>query len=164
MTLFRRLRGAIGTGLTWALAWAVVGGGLMEGIFDPHGEILDMWPQTLAIPGFFFGLGFSVLLAVAGRRRRFEELSLARFAAWGAGTGAVLGGIALAIGALPGIVPLWLRAAVIVAPVTILSTISSTGSLALARFASRRELIAAPDVEQSLGSPASTARKRIERS
>lgn len=137
--LLRRVRGALGMGVTWALTWAVVGGGIMEGIVDPNGEILDMWPQTLAIPGFVFGIAFSVLLAVAARRRRFDELSLSRFAAWGAGTGLLMGGLALAAGALPALAPFWWRAAVLVAPVTLLSTISSTGALAVARLATRRE-------------------------
>ncbi len=82
-TLLRRLRGALGMGLTWALGWAVVGGAVMEGIVDPDGRILDMWPQTLAIPGFLGGVVFAFLLWIAEGRRRFDELSLPRFGLWG---------------------------------------------------------------------------------
>lgn len=32
----RRIRGAIGMGLTGAVAFAVIGGLVMEGIVDPH--------------------------------------------------------------------------------------------------------------------------------
>jgi hypothetical protein len=135
----RRIRGALGMGLTWAVAWAVVGGGVMEGIVDPDGKILDMWPQTLAIPGFFCGVAFSALLRVAEGRRRFDELSLPRFGALGAATGLLLGALAIAAGLASG-VPLWLRAAVILGPVTLLSAISASGTLALARMGAKREL------------------------
>ena len=136
----RRIRGALGMGLTWAVAWAIVGGGLMEGIVDPDGKILDMWPQTLAIPGFFGGIVFSMLLGLAEGRRRFEELSLPRFGALGAASGVVLGALAIAAGAAPG-VPLWLRAAVIIGPVTLLNAASAAGTLALARRGGKRDAL-----------------------
>jgi len=136
----RRIRGAVGMGLTWAVGWAVVGGGVMEGLVDPHGKILDMWPQTLAIPGFLSGAVFSMLLWVAGGRRRFDELSLSRFGAWGAVAGLLLGVFAVGTGAASGVLPLWLRAAAIIGPVTLLSAASAVGSLALARMAERRRL------------------------
>jgi len=136
-TWARRLRGTIGMGLTWALGWAVIGGGVMEGIFDPHGKILDMWPQTLAIPGFIGGVVFSGLLWATAGRRRFEELSLSRFAGWGAVVGVLLGSLALAAGAAGGVASLWVRVAVILGPMALLSAVSATGSLALPRLAAR---------------------------
>jgi hypothetical protein len=134
----RRIRAAVGMGLIWGVGWAIVGGAVMEGIVDPHGKILDMWPQTLAIPGFLCGAVFSVLLGIAASGRRFDELSLPRFGALGAGTGLLLGVLAAATG--PASLPLWLRAAVVIAPLTILSAASATASLALARLAERRAL------------------------
>ncbi|MGE0440182.1 MAG: hypothetical protein AB7S39_06790 [Gemmatimonadales bacterium] len=133
----RRLRGALGMGLSWALVWGVVGGGIMEAFVDPDGRILDMWPQTLAIPGFIGGVVFSVLLGVAERRRRFDELSLARFASLGAATGLLIGGLALGLGAGASL-PFWLRLAAIAAPIVVLSTGSAASVLALARLAGRR--------------------------
>jgi hypothetical protein len=127
-------------GLTWAVGWAIVGGGVMEGIVDPDGKILDMWPQTLAIPAFLGGVVFSVVLRIAEGRRRFEELSLPRFAALGAVAGLLLGVLAIAAGAAPD-APLWLRAAVIVGPVTLLSAASAAATLALARRAHGREVL-----------------------
>lgn len=141
----RRIRGAVGMGFVWALGWAIVGGAVMEGIVDPHGEILDMWPQTLAIPGFLSGVVFSALLSMVAGRRRFEELSLSRFAAIGATAGLTLGALALGAGFLPAVVPVWLRAALVLAPVTLLSAASASGTLALARRAQHRDLLGASE-------------------
>lgn len=149
--LVRRIRGALGMGLTWAIAWAVIGGGIMEGIVDRDGQILDMWPQTLAIPGFLGGVVFSALLWASEGRRRFDELSLPRFAGWGALAGAMLGGLALGAGALPGVGSLWLRAAVLMGPVAVMSAASAAGSLAAARWAAARELPTGGGVAAELG-------------
>ena len=93
----RRVRGAIGMGLTWAFGWAVAG--LLIGVSSllvpglPWAalfEVFDAPLPALAVPGFFAGVFFSAVLGIAARRRRFSELSLPRFAAWGA-----LGGLLL---------------------------------------------------------------------
>jgi hypothetical protein len=143
MRFLKRLRGALGMGLTWAVAWAVIGGGVMEGIVDPDGRILDMWPQTLAIPGFVGGVLFSGMLWVSAGRRRFEELSLSRFGILGGATGAVLGALAVALGLAAGALPLWLRVAAIAAPATVLGAVSAAGTLALARRAGQRTAVSA---------------------
>jgi hypothetical protein len=78
----RRIRGAVGMGLTWAAGWALVGV-LIELFIDPMGSLVDVWPTALAIPGFLGGAVFSAVLQVAEGRRRFDELSLPRFGAWG---------------------------------------------------------------------------------
>jgi hypothetical protein len=70
-------------GLTWAAAWGFVGF-LIEAFVDPHGRIADIWPAVLGFPAFFGGVFFSIVLGIAARGRRFDELSLPRFAAWGA--------------------------------------------------------------------------------
>jgi len=147
----RRLRGTIGMGLTWALGWAVIGGGVMEGIFDPDGKLLDMWPQTLAIPGFIGGVVFSGLLWATAGRRRFEELTLASFGGWGAAVGILLGSLALAAGLAPGVAPLWLRVAVIVGPPALLSAVSAAGTLALARLAAGRNRLEGTSAREPIG-------------
>ena len=68
----KRLRGAVLTGLTWAVGWGFVGG-LMELFVDPHGQIADIWPMVLALPGFFGGVIFSLVLSMAEPGRSFEE-------------------------------------------------------------------------------------------
>ena len=78
----RRLRGIIGTGLTWAVGWAVVNLGiaLLSGLplrFIGLGAI-----SSLA-QGFVAGGAFAVILSIAERRHTLEDLSLERTALWG---------------------------------------------------------------------------------
>lgn len=134
----RRLRGALGMGVTWALAWGIIGGGIMEGIVDPDGRILDMWPQTLAIPGFVGGVAFSLLLWATHGRRGFHELSLSRFGGLGAAVGALLGGAAIAAGTARDALPLGLRLLVLAGPAAALGAVSAGGILMVARVAGRR--------------------------
>ena len=134
----RRLRGAAGMGLIWAAGGAALGGvfELIDNVFPgalPFISRLDMWPQTLAIPGFLGGVLFATLLGIVGGRHRFDELSLPRFVAWGAVAGVVLGGLAMAIGAPIAFVGI----------TTLLSAAGAGGSLVIARIAEKRELVGA---------------------
>lgn len=86
----RRIRGAVGMGLAWAAGWAVFGvligvtSVLLPGLpWDAFFKVFDAPLPALAIPGFLGGALFSIVLGIAGRRLRFDELSLPRFAAWG---------------------------------------------------------------------------------
>jgi hypothetical protein len=133
----RRIRAVFGMGSIWAIGWAVVGGAVMEGIVDPHGRILDMWPQTLGIGGFLAGAVFSVVLGIAAGRRSFGELSLVRFGVWGAAAGVILG-VLLGWGVT------------IIVPIAALSAASASGSLALARKAKERALIDAGSGQGSM--------------
>ncbi len=84
------IRGTVAMILTWTVGWGLGFGGLME-LYDPHGQIGDVWPTALAIPGFIGGVVFSALLWIAEGRRSFDEVSLARMTTWGVVTGVVLG-------------------------------------------------------------------------
>ncbi len=99
------------------MAQGSVGGGA-NSLQAKTGARQPWWllPQNLAIPGFVGGVVFAFLLWIAEGRRRFDELSLPRFGLWGAAVGALLGLFALGLGAASGVLPLWLRATVIVAP------------------------------------------------
>ena len=142
----RRIRGAVGMGLTWAAGWTLVvvlmgvttillpGTGL-ELIFEAADDELMI---VMMLPAFSGGVVFSTVLGIAGRRRRFDELSLPQFAAWGAIGGLLLSLIpaaALAEGTA-GVA----QAALIAATVTLLSAVSASGTLMLARMAEDREL------------------------
>ena len=134
----RRLRGVVGMGLMWAVGGLCVGGGieLVDNLLPaahPLTRLVDMWPQTLAILAFRRGVVFAVVLGLARGRRRFEEFSLPQFAAWGAVAGLVVGVPALAMGA----------GVVFVAITILLSAAAGAGSLALARMAEERGLLAA---------------------
>ncbi|MBT8487475.1 MAG: hypothetical protein KJO65_01485 [Gemmatimonadetes bacterium] len=85
--VFRRLRGAIGMGMTWAVGGILAGGAieLVHNIWpNPLGGAVDIWPAVLAFPGFIGGVAFSVVLGIAARRRRFDQLSMPAIAAMGA--------------------------------------------------------------------------------
>ena len=84
------IRGAIALIILWIIGWGLGFGGIME-VIDPNGEIEDVWPAVLAIPGVIGGIIFSIALLIAERGRSFDEISLLRFALWGAATGLILG-------------------------------------------------------------------------
>lgn len=146
-TLLRRIRGALGMGLTWAVAGFCAGGGieLIHNIWpNPLGSAVDIWPATLAIPGLFGGVAFSVLLGIAGRRRRFDELSLPLFAAWGALGGllvSLMPALIITLGILNPGVALWRLTAALAVPFALGGAIAAAGSLALARMADDRALL-----------------------
>jgi fructose-specific phosphotransferase system IIC component len=156
----RRIRGALGTGLTWAVVWgpAAVLIGL---IVDPDGSMDEMWVAIGALPGFLGGVAFSVVLAIAARRRRLEELSLPRVAAWGAVAGLLVGAIPFVLGDPIGEVPLWQLGSVVIGSITVLSAASAAGSLALARMAERRELPGAGADAPEAGLAGGEARKQL---
>lgn len=148
----RRIRGAVGMGVTWALGWAVAGvligvtSKLVPGLpWDSFFEVFDAPLPALAIPGFFGGVFFSTVLGIAGRRRRFRELSLPRFAAWGAAGGLLLSLFPAALFAVGLATPdpnfnFWRITATISGPFfTLLSAISASATLMLARMAEGRE-------------------------
>ena len=138
-TWLRRIRGAVLMGLTWAVVWAPVGV-LIGMIVDPDGSMDEMWVAVGAYPGFLCGAVFSAVLGIAEGRRRFDELSLPRSAAWGAVGGLLVGVLPFAVGTPNTALPLWQWAAVIIGPMTLLGAVSAAGSLALARRARKPEL------------------------
>lgn len=144
----RRLRGAIGMGVTWAVAWAVAG--LAMGIasniltflpWDAFFRVFDAPLPALAIPGFISGAIFSVVLGIAGRRRRFDQISIPWFAALGAVGGLLLGAVAVS-GGFPAGTLLFTG---------VLAAGSAAGTLALARMGEPPALPGAGDEIKRLG-------------
>ena len=132
----RRIRGAIGIGLTWGAAW--FGAGILlarVSSFKP-----DLPFALLFAPlGFATGIIFSgILVAIEGRRRR-DRMSLSRFAAWGAASGLQLSGIFVVGAALRG-GSVWGEFLVFGPVLTMAGAMCAAGSLALARRGERLEL------------------------
>ena len=95
--------------------------------------------------GFIAGVIFSGLLLLTEGRRRFEEMSLPRFAAWGA-TGGLLLSALFVRGAALG----WGEVLAISMTFAAASASCAAGSLAVARRAVRRQLAGSPDGGQRL--------------
>jgi hypothetical protein len=128
------VRGTVLMILTWTVGWGLGFGGLIEAFVDPHGEVGDVWPTLMAIPGFISGVVFSALLQIAEGRRRFDEAPLAHFAAWGLVAGLVLGVLALA-----GVVsyPRLLSAPALICVTTALGAVAAIGSALFFRLVAR---------------------------
>jgi hypothetical protein len=107
----RRIRGAIGMGFTWGLAWGAAGSVLAV---VTRFRADAPFPLIFGVLGFFAGVIFSALLALTEGGRTLDEMSLPRFAGWGAMGGLLLSALA--------------------------SAVCASGSLALARRAVAREL------------------------
>jgi len=85
MTWLRRVRGAVGIGLAWAIPWWIVGT-----ILSPYLRTLANAPPPQSIAGamldgtligwygFLAGITFSFVLGVAGRRLSFRDLTTSR--------------------------------------------------------------------------------------
>jgi len=143
----RRARGALGLGFTWAVLGFLAGGAieLIHNIWpNPIGRAVDIWPMVLAIPGLFGGVAFSVVLGIAGRRRRFDELSLPRVALWGAAGGLLVSLIPAAmvlVGLASPNVPVWRISLTLLGPFGVGGAVAAAGSLALARMADDQALL-----------------------
>jgi hypothetical protein len=131
----RRIRAAIGMGLTWGAAW--FGAGIL--LARVPGFYSDLPFALLFAPlGFVSGIMFSGVLVVIEGRRGFDRMSLSRFAGWGAVSGLLLSGIFVAGAALRG-EALWGEFLVFGPVLAMASAVCAAGSLALARRAERRE-------------------------
>jgi hypothetical protein len=130
----RRIRAAIGMGLTWGAAWSGAGAVLAR----VPGFYSDLPFALLFAPlGFATGIIFSGILVAIERRRGFDRMSLSRFAAWGALSGLLLSGVFVVGAALRGD-NLWGEFLVFGPPLAVASAVCAAGSLAMAKRAERR--------------------------
>jgi hypothetical protein len=131
----RRIRGAIGMGITWGVAWGVVGS-VPRWLFGFNADV--PFPLVFGVLGFMAGVIFSGLLMLTEGRRGFEQMTLPRFAAWGAVGGFLLSAIFTRVASLG------FADVLAIAPTfAVAGAICASGSLALARRAGMREL---PDI------------------
>ena len=146
----RRIRGAIGMGLTWAA-------GLFAVSFIPwlvlmlRGDVDVPFPVLFAAFGFVGGATFSTVLGLVEGRLRFDEMSLPRFAGSGAVGGLLVAGIWVFVGAAAiGGEATPLENFLFLGPLfSVAGAGFAAGSLALARRATDRELLEAG--EEALG-------------
>ena len=152
MRWLKRVRGAIGMGFTWAMGWAVAGLSigvasiLLPGLpWHVFFDVFDAPLPAFAVPGFFAGLFFSFVLALTSRHRKLHELTLPRFAMWGAIGGLLLTAfpfvlVAVGLASREGSkLGTWQVLAAITGPFVLLSAVSAAASLLLARKAARAE-------------------------
>jgi hypothetical protein len=98
------------------------------------------FPIVFGVLGFFAGVTFAGLLALTDGRRRFDQLSLRRFAGWGALGGLLLSGLFATAASLG-----WTNLLMIAPTFALASAVCASGSLALARRAVRENVTGTPD-------------------
>ncbi len=136
--LFRRIRGIVSTGLTWAFGWGAVATVLKLGAATFLGATLGSLMAVIVSGttlGFVAGTSFGVILSITERRRTLDQLSLKRVAVWGA-----LGGMGLSLLLAPRLLGAGLPLCVVVTsyliPLGITGPLGAgfaSGSVALAR-------------------------------
>ena len=131
----RRIRGAIGMGFTWAAAWSAAGM-VPRWILGINADA--PFPLIFGVLGFFAGMTFAGLLMLTEGRRRFDQMSLPRFAGWGAVGGLLLSAVFAKAASLD-----WGDVLAIAPTFALASAVCASGSLALARQAVGRAL---PDI------------------
>jgi len=127
----RRIRGAIGMGVSWGAVWSVAGlvPRLVFGM-DTDAPL----PLIFGLLGFIAGVIFSGLLALTEGRRKFDQMSLPRFAGWGAVGGFLLSALFAKLASLG-----WGDVMVVAPTFVVASAVCAAGSLAIARRAVGRE-------------------------
>lgn len=130
--LLQRIRGTIGMGLTWGAAWSVVGL-VPRWVFGFNADA--PFPLIFGVLGFIAGVTFSGVLMLTEGRRRFDQMSLPRFAGWGAVGGLLLSALFAKAASLG-----WGDVLAVAPTLSVACAACAAGSLAVARRAVRGEL------------------------
>jgi hypothetical protein len=150
MTILRRLRGAVGVGVVWGVAFSTLAtalllGGIVSGVipsivFGPR-DVISVAIRAFVVGGLA-GMVFAAALASAERQRTLANLSIKRAALWGfLGAACVPAILAVATGAM-GLLPV----GVIASGVAVFGVIGGALSIATVRIARR-----APALPRELG-------------
>jgi len=131
----RRIRGAIAMGFTWAAVWSAAGL-VPRWVFGFNADV--PFPLVFGVLGFMAGLTFSGLVVLTEGRRRFDQISLPRFAGWGAMAGLLLSALFAKAASLE-----WGDVLAIAPTFALASAVCASGSLAVARRALSQKL---PDI------------------
>jgi hypothetical protein len=150
-TWLKRIRGAVGMALTFAVAGAVIGAIIALGFVVRTGSRPDaLFPLMLGALGFVTGLLFSGVLMLMEGRRRFDQMSVPRFAAWGGAAGLGLSAtffLAVSRGDFS-----FFKYFFVVGPIASVAAAGcAAGSLALAKRAQDRDLLKAAEEVPALG-------------
>lgn len=138
-TWLRRMRGALGMALIWGLAW-FTGGMVLLLIVGPDAADVP-FPLFFGLLGFLAGALFSGILGLIERGRGFHQLSLPRFAGWGAAAGLLFSVLFALTVTLIGAGAM-LDDLLFLAPLfAAIGAASAGGTLALARAADDRALL-----------------------
>jgi hypothetical protein len=130
--LLRRIRGALGMGLIWGAAWGIAGS-LPRWLFGIETDV--PFPLVFGVLGFISGVTFSAVIALTEGRRSFDQLSIPRFASWGAVGGFLVSALFARAASLG------LGDVLVVAPTfAVACAACASASLAIARRAERLEL------------------------
>jgi len=127
-------------GFTWAVAWSAVGS-VPHWVFGVNTDA--PFPLIFGVLGFFAGVTFSALIVLTEGRRRFDQISLRRFAGWGAMGGLLLSALFAKAASLG-----WGDLLAIAPTFALASAVCASGSLAVARRALRQGL---PDMRGDTG-------------
>jgi hypothetical protein len=122
-------------GFTWAAAWFAVGL-VPRWVFGFNADV--PFPLVFGVLGFVAGVTFFAFLVFTEGRRSFDQMSLPRFAAWGAVGGLLLSALFAKAASLG-----WGDVLAIAPTFAVACALCASGSLALARRAGMREL---PDI------------------
>ena len=159
--LLKRLRGAFGNALVWAIGWGGVGGVLMSLWYllsvNPSASPIQLpvmpFIRLFAGIGFLSGGAFSLYLGVAGRNKRLDELSAIRIGLGGAVAAAlVLPIYGVAVFGTPGDFRLW---ADVLIPSSIAFVLGGATAFSTVKIAQRGDRILAEasldelEIEQS---------------
>ena len=147
----QRIRGAIGMGLTWGAAWGAAGTVLAV---VTRFKADAPFPLIFAVLGFIAGVIFSAILALTEGGRGFDQMSLPRFAVWGATGGLLLSAVFAKAASLG-----WGDVLAIAPTFAVACAVCASGSLAAARRAARREL---PDIRGDTAEAKLTAHEKRE--
>jgi hypothetical protein len=128
----RRIRGAIGMGFTWAAALFAVGS-VPRWVFGINTDVPI--PLVFGVFGFIAGVTFSAVLVLTEGRRSFDQMSIRRFAGWGAISGLLLSALWANAVSLR-----WGEVLAIAPTFALACAVCAAGSLAVARRAVSREL------------------------
>ena len=133
------VKGVLAVVMSWAVVWGfpafVIEGLGNLGVELPITYTIDMWPQTLVIPGVLCGLLFSGVLALAARRRGVEDVPVASLSALGAVIGLVPGGFGLVTLIGDAFPTLW-----VIGAATLLGAAAGATTALLFRYLARRHV------------------------